>query len=83
MLAPALRRNGCRCPLKNLEKRLLNPLARYITRDRRVLRLARNLIDLVDVDDSALRLLDVIVRCLYELEQDVLDILADIPRLSE
>ena len=41
-------------------------------------RLARNLVDLVDVDDALLRLLDVVVALLQQLLDDVLDVLADI-----
>ena len=83
MLASALRRHGCRCPLKNLEKPLLNALPRDISCDGGVLRFTRNLIDLVDVDDAALCLLDVVIRRLNQLQQDVLDILADIACLRE
>src|SRR5690606_38753077 len=77
MLAPALRRHGGRGALHQLEQRLLHALARHIARDRRVLRLAADLVDLVNIDDAALRLLDIIVAGLQQLEDDVLDILAD------
>ena len=40
--------------------------------------LARDLVDLVDVDDAALRLLDVVVAVLQQLLDDVLDVLADV-----
>ena len=40
--------------------------------------LRRNLVDLVDVDDAALRALDVVVGRLQQLEDDVLDVLADV-----
>ena len=39
---------------------------------------AGNLVDLVDIDDAALRALDVVVGGLQQLEDDVLDVLADI-----
>jgi len=42
-----------------------------------------DLVDLVDVDDPPLRLLDVVVGGLKQGEDDVLDILADVPRLGE
>src|SRR3712207_8699322 len=57
--------------------------ARHVTRDRGVLALARDLVDLVDVDDPGLGLLDVVVGRLDQLEQDVLDVLADVPGLRE
>jgi hypothetical protein len=62
---------------------LLHTLARHVARDRRVVRLARDLVDLVDVDDPGLGLLDVEVGGLDQLEQDVLDVLADVARLGE
>ena len=40
--------------------------------------LRRNLVDFVDVDDAALRPLDVVVGGLQQLQDDVLDVLADI-----
>ena len=49
-------------------------------RDRRVVGLAGDLVDLVDVDDPRLRLLDVEVGGLDQLEEDVLDVLADVAR---
>jgi hypothetical protein len=42
-----------------------------------------DLVDLVDVDDPRLGLLDVIVGGLNQLEQDVLDVLAHVPRLGQ
>ena len=61
-----------------LQQRLLHALARHVARDRRVVALARDLVDLVDVDDAALRLLDVVVALLQQLLDDVLDVLADV-----
>ena len=43
-----------------------------------VFRLAADLVDLVDVHDAALRALDVVVGRLQELQDDVLDVLADV-----
>jgi hypothetical protein len=61
----------------------LDALARDVARDRGVLGLARDLVDLVDVDDPGLGLLHVVVGRLDQLEQDVLHVLADVPRLGE
>ena len=83
MLAPALRRHARGGALHQLEQRLLHALARHVARDRGVLGLAADLVDLVDIDDPALRPLDVIVGRLEQLEDDVLDILADIARLGQ
>src|SRR5262249_53763353 len=83
VLAPALRRHGGDRPLEDLEQRLLDALTRYVARDRRVVRLPRDLVDLVDVDDPGLGLLDVEVRGLDQLEEDGLDVLADVAGLGE
>ena len=68
--------------LEDLQQRLLHALAGHVARDRRVVRLARDLVDLVDVDDPGLRLLDVEVGGLDQLEEDVLDVLADVAGLA-
>src|SRR5262249_49591934 len=83
VLASALRRHRCHGSLEDLEQRLLHALARHVARDRRVVRLARDLVDLVDVDDPGLGLLDVEVGRLDQLEQDVLDVLADVTGFGE
>ena len=83
MLAAALRRHARGRSLEDLQQRLLNALAGDVARDRRVVRLAGDLVDLVDVDDPGLGLLDVVVGGLDQLEQDVLDILADVAGLGE
>src|SRR5690606_32826152 len=67
MLAPALRRDRRMRALDELEQRLLHALARHVARDRRVVALARDLVDLVDVDDALLRLLDIVVALLQQL----------------
>ena len=83
VLAPALRRDRGRRALEDLQQRLLDALAGDVARDRRVVGLARDLVDLVDVDDPGLGLLDVVVGRLDELEQDVLDVLADVAGLGQ
>jgi hypothetical protein len=83
MFPATLRRNRRRRPFHQLEQRLLHAFARHVARDRGVLRLARDLVDLVDIDDPALRPLDVVVRRLKQLEDDILDILADVTRFGQ
>ena len=83
MLAPALGRHRSGRALEDLQQRLLDALAGDVTGDRRVVGLARDLVDLVDVDDPGLGLLDVVVGGLDQLEQDVLDVLADVARLGQ
>src|ERR1019366_9545034 len=71
------------CPLQDLEQRLLHTLPRHVTGDRGVLALAGDLVDLVDIDYPGLGPLDVIVGRLDQLEEDVLNILADVPGLGQ
>ena len=78
MLAATLRRHRGDRAFDELEQRLLHALARHVARDGRVVGLAGNLVDFVDVDDTGLRLLDVVVALLKELLDDVLDVLADV-----
>ena len=83
VLAAPLRRHGGGRALEDLEEGLLHPLAGDVAGDRRVLALAGDLVDLVDVDDARLGLLDVVVGSLDELEEDVLDVLADVAGLGQ
>ena len=78
MLAAALRRHDGHRAFDQLQQRLLHAFARHVAGDRRVVRLAGDLVDLVDVDDAALRLLDIVVALLQQLLDDVLDILAHV-----
>ena len=83
VLAAALGRHATPGALEDLQQRLLHALAGDVAGDRRVLGLAGDLVDLVDVDDPGLGLLDVVVGGLDQLEQDVLDVLADVAGLGE
>src|ERR1700683_3345726 len=55
MLAPALRRNIGHGALKDLEQRLLHALTGNVTRNRWVLVLAADFVDLVNIDNALLR----------------------------
>src|SRR4051812_2020558 len=83
VLAAPLGRHRGRRPLEDLQQRLLHALTGDVPGDRRVLALAGDLVDLVDVDDPGLGPLDVVVGGLDELEQDVFDVLTDVPGLGE
>ncbi len=83
VLAAALRRNVGYRTFQNLQKRLLHALARNIAGDGRVLVLAADLVDLVDVDDALLALLHIAIGRLEELEDDVLHVLADVPGFGQ
>src|SRR5712664_3587412 len=78
MLAAALRRNGSHRAFHDLQERLLHALARNVPGDRRVVGFAADLVDFVDIDDAALRALDIIVGRLQQVQDDILDVLADI-----
>ncbi len=69
--------------LQDLEQRLLHAFAGDVAGDARVLRLAGDLVDLVDVDDAPLALRHVELARLEQPHQDVLDVLADVARLGE
>ena len=78
MLSAALGRNTGNRAFQDLQKRLLNALARNVSRDRNILGLSADLVDLVDIDDAVLGPFDIIVRCLNDLQQNVFNILAHI-----
>src|SRR5260370_10726799 len=81
VLAPTLRRHRSDSTFHDLEQRLLNALSGNIAADRDVLGPAADLVDLVDIDNAALRALDIVLGGLQQLEDDVLDVLADITGL--
>src|SRR5687767_2493307 len=83
VLASALRRNVGDRALDDLQQRLLDTLAADVAGDGGVVALAADLVDLVDVDDAALGLFLVVAGGLVELEDDVLDILADVAGLGQ
>ena len=82
-LRPPLGRHIGDGALRDLEKGLLNALARHIAGDGGVVALAGDLVDLVDADDAALSCLHIAVGGLKKPQEDVLHILADIPRLGQ
>src|SRR5207253_4767752 len=83
VLAAALGRHVGHGALDDLEQGLLHTLTAHVAGDRRVLALARDLVDLVDVDDALLRALDVVVGGLQQVDDDILHVLAHIARLGE
>ena len=83
MFAPTLWRHRGDRAFHQLQERLLHTFARDVTGDRRVLGLARDLVDFVDVNDTALRALHVIFGRLQKLQDDVLHVLANVTRFGE
>jgi len=83
MLAPALRRDIGHGSLKDLQEGLLDALAGDVPRDGWIFGLARDLVDLVDVNDPSLCPLHIVVCDLQQSKNDVLHVLPDISRLGE
>ena len=83
VLASALGRHVGDRALEDLQERLLDALTGHVAGDRRVVGLAGDLVDLVDVDDPALGPGDVEVGRLDEPQEDVLDVLADVAGLGQ
>jgi hypothetical protein len=89
VLSPALWWNIRDRTFQNLQQSLLDALAGDIARDTGRFRFPGDLIDLIDIDDAALGALDnvgevcPVIRGLYQLEEDVLNIFADIAGFRE
>ena len=83
MFASTLRRNVRDRAFENFQQRLLHAFARNVARNRRVLVLAANLVDFVNVDDALLRAFDVAVGGLQKFENYVFDVFADVAGFSE
>ena len=66
MLPPTLWRNVCCGALDDLQERLLHTFTRNVACDRWVIALARDLVDLVNIDDAPLRPLNVEIGGLDE-----------------
>src|SRR5260370_22267440 len=82
MLATAMRGYRGDGSFDDLEQRLLHTLARHVTGDRRIFRLAADLVAFVDIDDATLSSFDIVLGRLQKLPDDVLDVLAVITRLA-
>ena len=78
MLAPALRRHRGNSAFHDLQKCLLHALARYVSRNGRIVGLTGNLVDFVNIDDATLRPLDIVIGSLQQFQNDVFDILANV-----
>ena len=76
VLAATLRRYRCYRTFDQLQQGLLYAFTRDITGNRRVFRLAGNLVDFVQVHNAALGFVHIVVALLQELLDDVLNVLA-------
>ena len=78
MLAASLRRHVRHRPLEDLEESLLHTFSRYVARDGRILVLAGDLVDLVDINDALLALFLIAAGILEQFENDILDVLSHV-----
>ena len=78
MLASALRGNAGHRAFDQLQQGLLDALARYVTGDGGVIRLAGDFVDLIDVNDAALGALHVVLAALQQFLDDVFNVFAHI-----
>ena len=83
VFASPLRRNVGDRAFEHLQERLLHPFAGNVARDRDVLTRLADLVDLVDIDDSALSQFDVKICGAEQLQNQVLDVFADVTRFGE
>src|SRR5258705_13077927 len=83
MLAAALGRHVGHGAFENLQQRLLNALAADVAGDGGVLVLLGNFVDLINIDEALLGLLDVAVRSLQQLQNNVFDVPADVASLGQ
>ena len=67
----------------DLQQRLLNALSGDVTRYGRIFALARDLIDLVDIDYSALGKLHIKIRRLQKAKQDIFNVISHISGLCQ
>ncbi len=78
VLAPTRGRDRGHRALQNLQKGLLNPFSADIAGYGWILRFARDLIDLIDIDNAVLSAFDIVIRRLDQLQQDIFHILSHI-----
>ena len=83
ILAPALDRHGRNGAFNELEKSLLNTLARHVAGNGRVLALAGNLVNFVKIDDALLCTLNVAAGGLHKLSDNILNVFTNVARFRQ
>src|SRR5258707_1545236 len=83
MLAATLGRHVGDGAFENLKQGLLNALAADVPGDGGIFVLLGDFVDLINIDDALLGLLDVAVRSLQKLQNNVFDVLADVASLGQ
>ena len=83
VLPTALRRNVGNRTLEDLQKRLLHTFAADVPGDGGIFGLPGDLVDLINVDDTPLRRLHVVIGGLDQTHQDIFHIVAHIARFRQ
>ncbi len=83
MLASTLRRNVGNRAFEDFQESLLHALAGNVASDGRILVLAADLIDLIDVDNALLSAVHIAVCCLKKLQDDVLNVFANVTSFGQ
>ncbi len=83
VLASALRRHVGGGAFNNFQQGLLYALARYVARNGRAVALAGRLVNFIYIDNAGFRAGAVKIGVLQQLQDDVFNIVAHIPRLSQ
>ena len=78
MLSPALRWNITGTAFQNFQQSLLHPFAGHIACDAHVVRLASDLVDLVDINNSDLSALHIVVGILKQSQNNIFHVLTDV-----
>lgn len=71
VLSAALRRHACCCAFQNFQQCLLYAFAADITGNGYVFGFLGDLIDFVDINDTAFRFFNIIICCLNQFQQDI------------
>ena len=82
MLSSALGGNVCDGAFDDFQKRLLYAFARYVAGDGYVFALSCNLVDFVDIDNTALGFFDVVVGVLNKFKKNIFDVFPDVARFG-
>ncbi len=62
---------------------MLNAFARNVSRNRDVVSLTADLVDLIDINDADFGALHIVIRILQQAQNDILDVFADVAGLRE
>jgi hypothetical protein len=83
MFSATLGRNIRHSAFEHLQQGLLHAFSRDIARNRGILVLAADLVDLIYINDAGLGSLDISCRVLDKAQNDVLHVLADVASLGQ